>query len=457
MRRVGWKGVVLTGVALALAVWWHRQRTRRKSSRRHLTAEERHLAQALPDTGLAKDNSVSTRKVELGVVENGILRISRERKGAMKVMVVLKMLSEKELDRKSFQRALEYMQERHPVLRCLVRESSSKNKYYLEEQVDASVRDAIPVHWVKRERGEESHLKVWQQECRKPPPVGANPVAFHVLEEQGVTEIVFVMDHFFCDGLSVTSLLKETMTLVAALEDAKQSGGQVDERALVGGPLKWQVPMEKAIASSFANPISQWAQVIGYIFTHLAFEPKMIDFPINDPSITAAQMPEKCFCNPYRISIPKPIVKQLLRKCKENKLTMGTVVAASTLYAVRDIVAATPDAPKLKDRDLAVPFALDMRRRYAESIGQEHLSYHISSNKAYKYNFDKACKEGPVTEKMLIKRAKAMSAWYQKFDYAGLTFGTLLGPFFEQPPTFDHMVSSCLRLFWFGVNFPFFD
>mmetsp|Transcript_598 Transcript_598/g.771 ORF Transcript_598/g.771 Transcript_598/m.771 type:complete len:328 (+) Transcript_598:498-1481(+) len=261
------------------------------------------------------------------------------------------------------------------------------------------------------------------------------------------------MDHFFCDGLSVVNLFKELMTLTVACEEAAKNGDKVDEAALVGPPLTWQMPMEIANANSFPNAAIQWFKVVKYILTHVAMEPKMVDFPIFDKSITADQIFKRCICNPYHVTIPKETVTRLLRVCKDNGITMGTAVAVSTLYAVRDLVAATPEASEFSCRDLAVPLALDMRRRYSEKMGQEHLGYNISSNKAYKLNFAEACKEGPISKEIMLSRAQKMSKHYQQMDYAGAVFGTLLGPFFEQPPTFDNMSSVAITN-WGRLNFP---
>jgi hypothetical protein len=397
---------------------------------------------------------VDGRAVELGWVENGILRISRERSGAMKVVVVLEVEG-RLLPRAALRAALRALQRRHPVLRSRLREDGTGG-YLLQEDLSAELQ----VQWLPlgADRG-AAWKQAWAREARAKPPVGQLTVKFLALEDAAAkaTQLLFIMDHYFCDGLSVTNMFSELLRLVEAAERAPRAAGAgadadplaLDD-ALVGPPLGWQLPMEVLVDRSYPNALVKWAKVVHYIVRYLVLEPKLLQMARPDWSVPASDVFNKCTCMPHQLTVPKTELKLLLDECKRQGVTMGVAIAAAVAYTARDL---TADRAGVDTEYIAVPLALDLRRRYAEAVDQHHLGYHVSSNRNYRWGVKEARQEGPASFANMWARAKLMGKHYEEFDFAGLRLGVVIGGFFEQPPTYERMATVAISN-WGRLDFP---
>mmetsp|Transcript_43176 Transcript_43176/g.69248 ORF Transcript_43176/g.69248 Transcript_43176/m.69248 type:complete len:512 (-) Transcript_43176:112-1647(-) len=393
------------------------------------------------------------RKIGLSKLEGGILKVSKRANGAMKVGTVLRVEGPR-FDKSNVGKALKDLQARHPLLGCKIEQDGGE--FYMQECPDTNISQA----WQTR-HDDSTWREVWMKVSHTTPPLGRSPLELYFFEQDSQvgdikTDILFVMDHFFCDGLSVTNFFKEFMLLFASYdEETKKDDPEVTGKAeqLRKTQLVWQSPMEDLCNRSYKTTLHQMVDCAYYIIRYLLIQHPMVDFTIDKPDVTAAEMPQVCHCYPYELELDVDTTKRLLANCRKNSCTIGAAIASSVLYATRDLVSRQKDVKDLLDNDIAVPLALDMRRRYSESVEGTNLGFHVSSNKAYKYRLGEALNEGEVCQEALFYRAKEMLACYHKFDYAGLALGSVLGPFFEAPPSFDRMSSIAITN-WGRLDLP---
>jgi len=292
------------------------------------------------------------RRIDLSRSENGFLKNSFKSNGQMRVMNTMRMKGPR-ISLKLVNRQLELLQDKHPVLRCRVmKDSSHKYKYQL---VQDSTMDLVAEAFRVPELGIESWQQVWKQEGSMPMVEGH--LALRVLiityeDTDNVCDIMVMMEHAFCDGISLSLFCHELLCLV--------SGDP--ERMPSMKPLPWQAPLE--VLSARGN--DQW------IKETLSWSKAQMK------SLMSTRL-KKRGSNKQNISKLLQVfddydTKTLVLHCKKN----NTSVTAAVSTAVADAIAYVCDS-KQSDKYVVMQLAADLRRQYNDTIDDAHLFCHAGA------------------------------------------------------------------------------
>lgn len=387
-------------------------------------------------------NERAGRVVGLSPVEGGILHISETRSGAMKVATMVRLVGGPPVSATGLAAALRALQRRHPVLSSVVGKRKGRrgpSAYFVREDAESEV----PVEFLPR-NGEDAWLQTWAEEAPLGPPLDRNPLKLFVYQGDGVAEILYVMDHFFSDGLSMVNFFKELLTLLAAYDaEGVAEHEDVDVDALVGPELAWQTSIDAATRASFPSRARQLLSAGWFLGRYVAFAPNYVDFPIRN-NMPAKLMAGGNTCNPATLHIGRETSQALLRTCKAGGVTIGAALGAASVWALRDVIqAAGPGTGPRRGRDITVAFASDLRRRYAEPLANEHMGYHVSSMLKYRTKW-KSARRAVVDEAVLMKTAREVRRHNEAHSFSSLSFATVLPSFFTQKPT--HRFFSTIAL-----------
>lgn len=174
-------------------------------------------------------------------------------------------------------------------------------------------------------------------------------------------------EHCICDGLSLSCLAHELLTILFSPDDN-----------LFSQPLPWSITMEDAIRASLSL-VNRYI-VIGRFLSTLAFDYMMsrlpiariplgqIDFPIDD-------MDKHCQTAAFYGILDKGKTSKLIEKCRQEGATVTSAVLSAIFSATASLVPTDQHDGTL----MKVSLGADTRRRCQPPIPNHVLGYHVSS------------------------------------------------------------------------------
>lgn len=224
---------------------------------------------------------------------------------------------------------------------------------------------------------EDSSSRAWEARARIPAALNTQLLTIVVLEKAlpgggFATEFLFVMDHAWCDGLSISNLAGELLEQLA-------HGASIRKES-----LSFQTPVEVLAVERYGSGMaSYWKRLRDMLqfLVPLIRQGEACKFPLGDEAVVpipAADMGD-CVVQSYTKRIP---VKDLLSACKVRGVTLGVAVSAATCVAVARAVAKT-NRLEAKHKPVAISLAADMRRRIMPAVDEHHLGFYVSALHSY--------------------------------------------------------------------------
>mmetsp|Transcript_6047 Transcript_6047/g.7902 ORF Transcript_6047/g.7902 Transcript_6047/m.7902 type:complete len:500 (+) Transcript_6047:183-1682(+) len=407
----------LSAVSIVLISIIFLLRKRRRRSKNLIRVSERHLKPVGHGAGTL---------IELGQVEKGIVELSQNMKGAMKVGLLLR-LTGPHLDSEKLSFALNVLQKRHPLLRSkLVRVNQ---ELFLKE--DASLR--ITVNRYLR-KNPDSYLDVWMERSRIGAQLNTSLLEIHLFEGDSNSEadMLFVMDHAFCDGLSITNLSSELLKILSGTED-------FDTKV----SLKLAKPLDAlcltGLDSGFPGSFVRIKKTFKILVSALLKKTPAY-YPVGT-MVKPMDMAEKCTCNPHTVEVEN--VKGLLTKCKANKVTLGNLITACFAYEIGQVIKHIGE----DDRKLSLSVVADTRKLYASPLEYHHLGFHVSSRQDYQIASESIPDQKTLSEEDFWNLARDVKAYYQGVDEKHpLYLAQFLAPYFTYTAGTTHDTFATLAI-----------
>ena len=320
----------------------------------------------------------------------------------------------------------------------LVDVAESEGKLYLEEigglrlqysRKDLTKTNTAEVAW------EETHARARAE-------LGVQLLSLAVLDRKRgdgkgeyATEILLVMDHAWCDGLSITNLASELLEHLAVVDPIAKDA------------LSVQAPLEVLAVERYGGGVMSYLRRVKDMIQFLVpiiRTGEACKFPLGNSDATP--MPAKdmgdCVVKTYTKVLP---VKGLLKACKAKGVTVGVAVAAATCASVsRAVVNAGHESGKR--RPVAISLAADMRRRFSPILDEHHLGFYVSALHSYFADVDDACSDSLDAADDLWVRAGLMSDRYKEkaAEIASYQLSQLIELGLSREPTHEGLATLAL-------------
>jgi len=303
----------------------------------------------------------------------------------------------------------------------------------------------IPVFRYRR-KNDESYLPHWMRLSREGAQTDVALLSILLFEEKVDdekfhTDALFIMDHSFCDGLSILNLSKELFQLMSDSADFDPSKS-----------LKIALPMDvlcrNSIGQGFFASFLRILKTAGIIIKLLR-SPNPAYYPEGE-YVKPADMALKCTCRPHTIEIDD--VKPLLKKCKENKVTLGNLVTASLVFEIGSVLKSIG-----KDkRKIGIGIACDTRRLYSDVLEGIHLGFHVSSRADYTLALEHIPDKPLLSKEELWKRARDVKTFFEEWeDNYPLYIAQMLAPYFTYTAGTTHNQFDTIAVTnWGRLNMP---
>ncbi|MCA9537664.1 MAG: hypothetical protein KC620_02175 [Myxococcales bacterium] len=320
----------------------------------------------------------------LDALERSLVCASAERHGLLKVGLALTVRTSPATTIERLTQASRSVQQRHAILRCALRRGEAVG---CREPLVLVPDEAVQVTVHRHDRTDaQSWRRAWPDIERTPPPVEASLLTLHAFVGEEHTDIVLVLDHAFCDGMSVAVLGHRLLGALGALEPNGTLAP--DDPDAVAQPLA--LPLSVALAGRGVRPrLQQIWRIIRFLTTQLILHRDPIPFPVADATVPPAEIAAKTGTHLCMAELDASVTARLLARCRAERTTISAIVTAAMIlesderHAERPIEA-LPSAGGVYARPwYGVSWAVDMRRRRVPPMGSEPLSYQVGSARQF--------------------------------------------------------------------------
>jgi condensation domain-containing protein len=219
------------------------------------------------------------------------------------------------LEEARLRRALECVQAKHPLLRCVVEDTANGPEFVLQEKPAP-----IPLRIV--ERKDENH---WQTEvCREwtvPFDTNCEPLMRLVwLRGSGVHELLLIVHHCICDGYSGINLLRELLNVY------NQPAQGIGSYEALGG-VEDLVPADLMQDRRFLRRV-RWKRGLLRL---ILFLKRRNNYKRNSQRIT----PDQMYFHRWHVGSAASLA--LAERCRSEEVTVLTAVSIALMQAFQDV------------------------------------------------------------------------------------------------------------------------
>ncbi len=294
--------------------------------------------------------------LEMSPAERGMVQVSRELRGAMKVTNVVTLAGR--VDPRQVRAAVAKLS--HPVLRSFVYPGDMTlrvGKLAVETKEHEAVGDV-----------ESACEAIWASEIEKTPLEFGAPLA-RVDVVSGATDsaIMLTCEHAFCDAKSMSHLCHEVMHLLGGGEQLP--------------PAMWSQPFEAACGG--LNPMllleEKLKARIDTLKRYPPFDPaKVAHFPAVNEEKNCYELAHSSAVKFRRIVMSESNTLALVDRCRSEKVSLSGVLSAVVMLA-----AARSIPPAEEPKFVALTSAANTRRLYNPPMPDSVLGYHVSGLPAF--------------------------------------------------------------------------
>lgn len=267
-------------------------------------------------------------------------RLADKSHSSTKIFMTIRLRGPKLLDG-DLRRATRALRRRHPMLRCyLIRTGPYADKFELIEDEEI----VYPVKILPRNQGDETIRNFFKSEGEKTRlRVNNGPISPHTVwmfgpedDDSGVFDIALDFQHYCIDGSSLKLIIHEFLTY--ALEKKNMSEEEL-EAAVPYGP--WPVPQEVYLDEELAKiPFFQrrWEATKALaIVIYRAFNEHFPHLP-RDDSMNKEDYSKLNSTMCLLEVLSETETTELLKKCRENKVSVTAICASAYLQACAEVV-----------------------------------------------------------------------------------------------------------------------